>query len=101
MKLRLKSARLHDPEACSSVTFFFSIRIKKQDEDQGTQTEVQTLIFWKTDCEGRLLDLVLEQVLLVQEENDGGVGEPLVVTDRVEQLHALHHSILQIHNMPF
>jgi hypothetical protein len=30
--------------------------------------------------------------LLVEEEDDGGVHEPLVVADRVEQLHALHHS---------
>jgi hypothetical protein len=30
--------------------------------------------------------------LLVEEEDDGGVHEPLVVADRVEQFHALHHS---------
>ncbi len=30
--------------------------------------------------------------LLVEEEDNGGVHEPLVVADRVEQLHALHHS---------
>ena len=37
------------------------------------------------------MDLVLKQVLLVQEEDDGGVNEPLVVADGVEEFHALHH----------
>ena len=40
-----------------------------------------------------MANLLLKEVFLVQEENDGGVDEPLVVADRVEQLHGLHHSI--------
>lgn len=39
-------------------------------------------------------DLLLEQVLLVEEQNDGRLCEPLVVADRVEQLHALMHPVL-------
>jgi len=39
------------------------------------------------------VDLVLEQVFLVQEKDDGGVDEPLIVADGVKQFHALHHPI--------
>ena len=34
-------------------------------------------------------------MLLVEEEDDGGVAEPLVVADRVEQLQALLHPVLE------
>lgn len=54
-----------------------------------------TGVFRKTDCKGRLADFLLKEILLVQEENDRGIGEPLVVADRVEQLQALLHSVLQ------
>ncbi len=38
-------------------------------------------------------DLLREEVLLVEEEDDGGVDEPFVVADGVEELHALHHAV--------
>ena len=38
-----------------------------------------------------MVDLVLEQVLLVQEKDDGGVDKPLIVADGVKEFHALHH----------
>ena len=53
-----------------------------------------TCIFWVADCERALFDLFLKQVFLVEEEDDGGVCEPLVVADGVEQLHTLMHSVL-------
>lgn len=53
-----------------------------------------TCVLWEADGQGAVDDLLLKEVLLVQEENDGCVCEPLVVTDAVEQLHALMHTIL-------
>lgn len=41
-----------------------------------------------------MCDLLLEQILLVEEEDDGRVREPLVVADAVKQLHALVHAVL-------
>lgn len=37
-----------------------------------------------------LLDLLFEQVTLVEEENDGGLLEPPVAYDLIEQPHSLH-----------
>jgi len=54
-----------------------------------------TGIFWVADGQRALLDLLLKQVLLVEEEDDGGVREPLVVADAVEQLHTLVHPVLR------
>lgn len=36
---------------------------------------------------------MFKEVLLVEEEDDGGLDEPLVVADGVEQLHGLHHAV--------
>ena len=52
-----------------------------------------TFVLWKTDGEWAVPDLLGEEVLLVEEEYDGGVDEPLVVADGVEELHALHHAV--------
>lgn len=40
-----------------------------------------TLIFLKASGKWRTTDLLLEEILLIEEENDGGLGEPLVVAD--------------------
>ncbi|RUS87380.1 hypothetical protein EGW08_004834, partial [Elysia chlorotica] len=39
-----------------------------------------------------LLNFLLKQILLVEEEDDRGFCEPLVVADGVKQLHTLHHT---------
>ena len=54
-----------------------------------------TCVFGEADAECRLLDLLCEQILLVEEEDDGSVDEELVVADRVEQHQRLVHAILR------
>ena len=54
-----------------------------------------TFVLWKTDGEWAVPDLLGEEVLLVEEEDDGRVAEPLVVAYRVEQFERLLHSILE------
>ena len=56
-----------------------------------------TGVFLEADGEWRFPDLLLEQIFLVEEQNDRGVGEPLVVADRVKQFQTFLHSILQPH----
>ena len=41
-----------------------------------------------------LLDFLLEKILLVEEEYDGGGGEEPVVADTVEQVKRLMHTVL-------
>ena len=52
-------------------------------------------IFRETDGERRLSDLLFKEIFLVEKENDRRVRKPLVVADRVKQLEALRHTILQ------
>lgn len=54
-----------------------------------------TIVVGEAHAEVSLLDLLQEHVLLVQEEDDGGGGEVAVVTDAVEQVETLVHSILK------
>lgn len=54
-----------------------------------------TTVLREADGERRLANLLLEEILLVQEEDDAGVREPLVVADRVEQLQTLLHTVLK------
>ena len=54
---------------------------------------IGTRILWKTNGQVASLDLLQEEVLLVEEENDRCVDEPLVVANGVEQAQALVHSI--------
>lgn len=53
-----------------------------------------TCVLGEADGQGAVYDLLLKEVLLIQEKDDGCVCEPLVVTDAVEQLHALMHPVL-------
>ena len=54
---------------------------------------VLTAVLWEAGGEWAARDLGLKKVLLVEEEDDGRVDEPLVVADRVEQLHRLDHPV--------
>ena len=36
-------------------------------------------------------DFLLEEIFLVEEKNNGGVNEPFIVTDGVEEFHTFHH----------
>lgn len=54
-----------------------------------------TCVFREADAEWRLLDLLSEQILFVEEEDDGGVNKELVVADGVEQHQRLVHAILR------
>lgn len=54
-----------------------------------------TCIFWEADGERRFFDFLFEEILLVEEEDDGRIREPLVVADGVEQLKTLLHSVLR------
>ena len=63
------------------------------------QTQLQwrvhlTRVLGVADSERAPADLLFEQVLLVEEEDDGGEREPLVVADGVKKLHALVHPVL-------
>lgn len=54
-----------------------------------------TRVIGEADGQRAVLNLRLEQVLLVEEQDDGRLREPLVVADAVEQLHALVHAVLR------
>lgn len=55
---------------------------------------VLTGVFWEGNSQRGFLYLYLKQVLLVEEEDDGGIAKPFVVTYRVKQLKTLLHSVL-------
>lgn len=54
-----------------------------------------TWVFREADGQGRLLNLLAKEVFLVEEENDGGIDEKLVVTDGIEEHERLVHAVLQ------
>lgn len=54
-----------------------------------------TCVLRKADCEWGLGNLVLKKILLVQEQDDGGIHEPFVVADGIKKADAFCHAILQ------
>lgn len=56
---------------------------------------IPTCVLREADGQGRFLDLLSKQVLLVEEENDGSVNEEFVVTDGIEEHERLVHAVLQ------
>jgi len=54
-----------------------------------------TSVLWEAECEGRLDDLLGKEVLLVEEEDDGGILKPPIVADGVKQPHTLIHAVLR------
>ena len=57
--------------------------------------KILTFVVWKANGERRGGNFPLEEILLVEEENDGRLHKPLVIADRLEELHRLMHSILE------
>lgn len=55
---------------------------------------LSTVVLGEADGQRALGNLLLEQVLLVEEQDDGRLCEPLVVANGVEQLHTLVHAVL-------
>lgn len=53
-----------------------------------------TSVLREADGQRAVDNLLLKQVLLVEEQNDGRLCEPLVIADRVKELHALMHPVL-------
>ena len=59
-----------------------------------------TCVLREADGQRRAEDFLLEEIFLVEEEDDGGVAEPFVVADRVEELQALLHPVLKRKHCP-
>ena len=57
---------------------------------------VLALVVGKADGQRDALDLLGQQVLLVEEEDERGVGEPVVVANGVEEAQALRHATLRM-----
>lgn len=55
---------------------------------------VLTFVVREAHCQRNAFDLLSQQVLLVEEEDERRVGEPVVVADGVKQTQALGHAAL-------
>lgn len=75
--------------------FLLLVQILKLGADVlgGLVVVVGTCVLGKADGQGTVCDLLLKQILLVKKQDDGGLREPFVVADAVEELHTLVHSV--------
>ena len=76
-------------------TFVFRLELGL-DVGGGLVVFLRAAIFRETNGQRRLFDLFLEKIFFVKKEDDGGVGEPFVVANRIEQLQRLVHSIRRV-----
>lgn len=53
-----------------------------------------TSVFREADAEMHLGDFFLEEILLIEEQDNGGGCKIFMVTDAVEEMEALVHSVL-------
>lgn len=59
-----------------------------------TEAVIHTSVLREADGQRAVSNLLLKQVLLVEEQDDGRLCEPLVVADWVKELHAFMHPVL-------
>lgn len=71
-------------------SFLAPVANKRQFQEPGL-----TCVLGIADRQRAFLNLFLKQVFLVQEENDGCVCKPFVVTNAVKQFHTLMHPVLE------
>lgn len=74
---------------------FVEVALQLRSKRSNFHPEGCTGVRGEADGQRRLGDLFFKQVALVQEDDDGGVLKPLVVTDGVEELQRLVHAVLQ------
>ena len=79
----------------SVISGFSPILSNRKPKIRKFASSLNTCIFCEANGERWSEDFLLKEILLVEEEDDGGVTEPLVVADRIEQLQTLLHSVLK------
>ena len=66
---------------------------KKKETKRERERAERTCVVRKQNAEVHLADFLSEEVFLVQEQDDGGVDEPLVVDGLVEEQQAFLHAV--------
>ena len=80
-------------------SFSISVTADRGREDIGNREEFQfTFIFWEKVDHVKFFDFLCEQIFFVHEKNDGGVVEPWVGDDGLEQQNTFFHTTLKTRN---